>query len=432
MAEQSPLPPLGVGLVFVPGLESLLKPGESLVDVIEIEPQTLWNGSRSGIPPGVVDWLRSFSLPIIAHGVGAPVAGTVAAPPGFLDGFAGAVRALGAIWASEHLNFNRVRGEAGSFDTGLFLPPLQTDAGVSVAAVNIRRMKQLLGLPFAVETPVSYLRPRRGELSDGEFLARVVEAADCGILLDLHNVWTNERNGRQSVAEFLQSIPLERVWEVHFAGGFEHKGFWLDAHSGKVPEDVFEIAADLVPRLPNLRALIFEILSSHVPRVGVAAIEMELRRLRDLWAKRMPSALEFESAAIADQEASSTDLESVHAWECALGQLVTWRAPNVELDGLAHDPGIEVMQDLVWQFRAGAIVDLLPKSSRFLLQARGEPALRTLLNQYFADYPPRIFSADEALCFADFLQPRLERDPELSMLLNQDADDIRSLSAAAS
>ncbi len=108
--------------------------------------------------------------------------------------------------------------------------------------------------PIAFENPVSYLPPHPAEIPDGEFAAEVAEAADCGILLDLHNLLCNERNGRQSVAEYCRSIPLERVWEIHLAGGQLERGFWLDAHSGIVEPALLEIVAELVPRLPALRA----------------------------------------------------------------------------------------------------------------------------------------------------------------------------------
>ena len=52
----------------------------------------------------------------------------------------------------------------------------------------------------------------------------MADAADCGILLDLHNVLCNARNGRQSVAAFCYTLPLKRVWELHLAGG---EGFIL-------------------------------------------------------------------------------------------------------------------------------------------------------------------------------------------------------------
>ena len=435
MAECPSLPLLGVGFVFAPGLEPLLSPGNAQLNVVEIEPQTLWTrGSPEvpHIPHGIVEWLRGLPFAKIVHGVGAPVAGTVQAPAEFVTGFARSTRELGAHWASEHLSFNRVSGMHGVQDTGLLLPPLQTDAGVQVAASNVLKMKRALQVPFAIETPVSYLRPRSGELPDGEFLARVVDQADCGILLDLHNLWANERNGRQPVAEFLDSIPLERVWEIHVAGGFERKGFWLDAHSGAVPNEVLEIAADLVPRLPNLRALIFEILSSYVPLFGLAAVESELVRLHEVWGARESPSIELAPREHqAHLTTTESDFESVSEWERCLGDLLTSRDEGTDLpthSDLASDPGIPIMQDLVWQFRAGAIVDLLSGSTRLIMQAEGEGGLRDLLDGYFVEHAPEIFSLDEAMAFARYLDSHRPAIAGLSAVLDEDLAQLREMS----
>ena len=69
---------------------------------------------------------------------------------------------------------------------------------MSVAVAAIRRLRADLGVPLAFETGVNYLASRPDEMEDGEFVAAVAERADCGILLDLHNIYTNAVNGRQS------------------------------------------------------------------------------------------------------------------------------------------------------------------------------------------------------------------------------------------
>lgn len=127
---------------------------------------------------------------------------------------------------------------------------------------NIRFLKRHLPVPLAVETGVDYLKPLPGEMPDGEFFRSVAEQADCGILLDLHNLWANERNGRQPICEVVNQLPLERVIEMHLAGGQEYGGYWVDAHSGLADPELMDIARQVVPRLPNLKAITFEIMPS--------------------------------------------------------------------------------------------------------------------------------------------------------------------------
>ncbi len=115
-------------------------------------------------------------------------------------------------------------------------------------------------------------------------MAAVAEDADCGILLDLHNLLCNARNGGESVAAFCEALPLERVWEIQLAGGELERGFFTDAHSGLVEPELMEVAATLTASLPNLQAVTFEIMPERVAEVGLNAIARQLGAMQDLWA----------------------------------------------------------------------------------------------------------------------------------------------------
>src|SRR6185436_18731961 len=127
-----------------------------------------------------------------------------------------------------HLNFNKACCNGREFVTNYMLPPLQTSAGVQAAVQTIKSMQSSVPVPIAVETGVNYLRTIPGQINDGRFMREVVEKADCGILLDLHNILTNQINGRQSMEDFLGEIPLERVVELHVAGGKMRGNFYID------------------------------------------------------------------------------------------------------------------------------------------------------------------------------------------------------------
>jgi uncharacterized protein (UPF0276 family) len=164
-------------------------------------------------------------------------------------------RRLDPVWISEHLSFNRIRRNGCVTDCGFLLPPAQTREAARVAARNIQRYGAALKRPVAFETGVNYLRPVESQLDDGRFFGAVAELADCGILLDVHNLWCNERNGRQRACDAVAQMPLDRVWELHFAGGEPLDGIWLDAHSGAMSTDLIEFTAQLMPQLPGVGAL---------------------------------------------------------------------------------------------------------------------------------------------------------------------------------
>jgi uncharacterized protein len=409
----SELPPLGVGIVYSPGLESLLSAGHDLIDVIEIEPQQFWFDSRSTsrshkINRHALELISHDPRPKIVHSVGCPVGGT-APDSRHWEPLADSIQLLQAPWASEHLSFNRTVGRDGPFQTGFLLPPIQSTNAVEVAVSNILQLKSMLKVPFAFETGVSYLQPISGEMSDGAFIAAVADGADCGIVLDLHNLWTNERNGRQSVVAVLDEIPLDRVWEMHLAGGDQFDGYWIDSHSGIVPAEVINLAITVAPSLPNLKAIIFEIVAEHVSQSRLSMTELvdQIGQLHSIYERRGSGlSRSGDSPMDAVGPASiSEPLPAPQAWEQALGNVVTGFGDSGQLAlQLMADPGTTVLRKLVEAVRAGMIVDSLMLTSRYIMLTLGEPAFRHLLEAFWRSARPESFASEECLNFGSFLR----------------------------
>lgn len=418
------LPELGIGIVWWPGLEPLTaEPG--LLDVVEIEPQAFFlETQRHGrvlCPDAVIDELRAVPQAKLLHGVGTPVGSPRSLDPRQLPPLRRLRQALQPAWCSEHLAFQRADTPLGGCHTGFFLPPRQTDAGVARAATAVTMLRGALEAPLLIETGTNYLRPRPDELTDGAFVAKVAEAADCGILLDLHNAWANERNGRQPVRDFVASLPAERVVEIHVAGGFELDGFWLDAHSGSVPVPVCDLLAELLPTLPAVAALVFEVLPEHVQRLGIEHLAEQLRGLRRVWEarpRRRPPRPARPAAVAGDlREVRPSPIE----WEDTLASLVI----GADIDSplareLAADPGVSLLRRLVGEFRAGAVAATLPQTCRLLVRQHGEPHLRALLREHARGHGPEPFSSTEALQFATTLRRCLANDATALALLDDE------------
>ncbi|HEY0347905.1 MAG TPA: DUF692 family protein [Pyrinomonadaceae bacterium] len=411
---------LGIGASYSVAIEPLIERHPELFDVLEIEPQTLWikttdNQGPSQMDPRLLAHLASLPGRKIVHSVGRPVGGTLPPEEAELNLLRQTVVGLDAVWASDHLSFNQTK----EFATGFFLPPRQTLAGVESAAASVRRLKSALSVPIAIETGVSYLRPRNDELPDGEFVARVAERADCGILLDLHNIYCNSVNGRQPVEIFVDQLPLERVWEVHVAGGFELDGFYLDAHSGAIAPALHKMLEGLIGRLPNLRAIIFEIFPSFVPMVGLDLVREQLEWLHDCWNRArdaVPTPGNVTGQLTESQPRS--DGASPVVWERALGRLVIG-LPADDAIGieLAQEPGVKVIERLIHEFRSSMIVRVLPLTSRFIMLSMGTDAFRVILDDYWSKVTPQMYASNEARAFADYLKELNLGVPHLSKIL---------------
>ena len=407
-----------------------------MVHVVEIEPQTLWTkGTGPGAEPrgNPLELRELTTLPqrTLTHGIGYPIGGTICDQQRHVDEFQCWTEKLASPWTSEHLSILHVPGAHGPEACGFLMPPPQTDAQVELAAANIRQRATTIGRPFAFETGVNYFAPQPAEMHDGDFFAAVAETADCGILLDLNNLWVNARNGRASINDVLARLPLERVWEVHLAGAEFAHGHWLDAHCGGIDPELAMIAADIVADLPNLGAIIFEISPDRVSRFGAAAFLREMETLHRLWAKTRPGP----TASTVTQRASTADATkpTPQAWELLIAdrmlpanhrpvmcqeQLVSvahWADPTDGHIKPGHDGtrmvsirasderAFKLYAELAQEFRFGAIADLFKYSIRLLLIALGEPTVRDLLDRYTAIVPPTAFPSDEALNFGRFV-----------------------------
>jgi uncharacterized protein (UPF0276 family) len=424
-ADVHALRPLGVGLTYFPVLGSFLQRRADLIDVVEVSPETLWLPDGRGgymCDQAELDRLTEFPSPKVVHGISNPVGGSVPPDPVRLELLSGIVESFGSDLVSEHLSFARVASADRCDFTGFMLPPRQTSEGVAVAARSVRAMAAGVRVAFAIENGVSYLRPRRDEMADGEFVSAVAEEADVGILLDLHNAYANECNGRDSMARFVEALPLERVVEIHVAGGLPHGNYWLDAHSGAIPDAVFSFARELVVSLPNLRVINFEFMPFYFAQFGADGITRELDRCHELWAARgreptsrpqrhqpvilsantrpAPSAWERQLAALVRDPPSAGGLEN----NLAEVPDDLPRKPHSELgDELSNDPGIDVLRFLVAEFRAGMLARALKLASRLLLLHLGEDRVRRLYEDFFVTRPPELFATTEAEAFADYL-----------------------------
>lgn len=144
---------------------------------------------------------------------------------------------LNSPWVSDHCFY----AEDSWADT--WSCPVQfSHAEVARLAERARALQACYGIPLAHENAAYYLPTPGAEMSEAAFMARLVEAADTYLHLDLHNIYTNSLNlpGYDCQA-YLDTIPLERVVAIHLAGGRYARGVYHDWHDSSVPEPVWDM-----------------------------------------------------------------------------------------------------------------------------------------------------------------------------------------------
>ena len=148
---------LGAGVIVAPGLDLIWDQISDLVDVVEVEPQTMWHSRPGGwdLVEPAFEWVEALGLPTLVHGVGFPVGGCHPPDPAGVALTAECAARLGAAHWSEHLSYNRTVLGNRSIDVGFLLPPAQTTAGVEVAAEHVRAYHTAAACPHRQRYPAA-------------------------------------------------------------------------------------------------------------------------------------------------------------------------------------------------------------------------------------------------------------------------------------
>lgn len=158
-------------------------------------------------------------------------------------------------------------GDAGLWHFGprdrghmLLLPPILCAESADRIAEGIRTLRAATGLEVLPENPPGHFF--LGDLDLLTFFARVCERGDTGMLLDCAHLAMYQRQRGVAPTEGLARFPLERVVELHVAGGTSREvdgfDFVEDDHGTEVLPETWEILAHVAPRAPNLKAVIVE------------------------------------------------------------------------------------------------------------------------------------------------------------------------------
>jgi uncharacterized protein (UPF0276 family) len=257
-------------------------------DYLEVIPDTLWHDAgRSALPRFVLDddtrrlleHVRD-RMPILLHGIGLSIGGADELDDEYVDQLASWAEWLDCPWTSEHLAYCTSSEGDTAINVGLTLPVALEEATIERVGPRARSLRDHLGRGFLLENNVYYFATPGEELTEPAVLNRLCTEWGASVLLDLHNLHVNIRNGVMDPATYLAELDLRLVGEIHIAGGMELDGFYVDAHSGAPPPEVWDLLDGVAPRCPNLGGITFELLGSWFDEVGVDGTTKVLDRAR--------------------------------------------------------------------------------------------------------------------------------------------------------
>lgn len=255
-----------------------------------------------GWPRYVLDRIAE-SYPVVMHGVSMSIGSSDSLDFDYLAKLKRLAGEIGAVWISDHLCWTGILGRT----THDLLPLPLDEKTLRYVVERIRVVQDVLERPLVLENPSSYLQFAGDTLNEWEFLTAMAEEADCGLLLDVNNVYVSSVNHGFDPVEYIEAIPPERVVQFHLAGHTHCGTHIIDTHDDHVIDRVWQLyrlaydrtagASTLlewdskIPEFPELHAevlkarrctegeniLLEEIISTDTSEKNAAAIPADIR-----------------------------------------------------------------------------------------------------------------------------------------------------------
>jgi uncharacterized protein (UPF0276 family) len=243
------LPVLKAGIGFrEPMLTDLFQHRES-VDFVEIVADHYLGGPPEKLRE--LDLLAS-NFPVIPHALGLSLGSADGLDHLYLGELARLIDRLQPGWWSEHIAFTR----AGGREIGHLAPLPFTSEAVDTLCRNITAVRDAIDTPLILENISYTVALPFGEMTEAEFLREVLDRTGCGLLLDVTNLYANSVNHGYDPLKFLEELPLDRVVQLHFVGGYWNEGTWIDSHSAATPDAIWQLLEDVFARAPVKAALL--------------------------------------------------------------------------------------------------------------------------------------------------------------------------------
>jgi uncharacterized protein (UPF0276 family) len=210
--------------------------------------------------------------PVVLHGVSLSIGSVDPVDDDYLARLRALADEVDPPIVSDHLCWSALGGHA-SHD---LWPLPYTEEALALVVDKVGRVQERLGRRILLENPSSYVTFVASQISEAEFLAEVARRADCGILLDVNNVYVSSTNHGWDPAAYLAAIPAERVGQIHLAGHSDHGTHLLDTHDHPVCDEVWALYSAAIARFGDVSSMVER--DDHIPALDELIDELDHAR----------------------------------------------------------------------------------------------------------------------------------------------------------
>ncbi|MEB0139186.1 MULTISPECIES: DUF692 domain-containing protein [unclassified Undibacterium] len=274
---------LGVGIGLRAQHYREFSAGSVAVDWLEVHSENYFGAG--GIDLFMLEQLRR-DYPLSLHGVGLGLGSVHGYDAAHLTRLKRLAEQVEPALISEHLCWGAL---AGRHLNDLLPLPLMSES-LDLVCQRVDAMQTLLQRQVLIENVSTYVRFAQDQMSETEFLCRLVQRTGCGILLDVNNLYVNQVNHREDALTALQllaSMPAGTVGEIHLAGHLDVGHCLVDDHGSRVAPAVWQLFSSACHLLGSDIPVLIE-WDTEIPALSVLVEEAaKAAQCQDLTRKRV-------------------------------------------------------------------------------------------------------------------------------------------------
>jgi uncharacterized protein (UPF0276 family) len=232
--------PIGIG--FRPEIEREIFAHRHEIDFLELYTERYFQRHHTS----ELDALQAV-FPVVLHGLTLSIGTAEPLDGAYVDQLCALTARCRPAWVSDHLAVTH----AGNVNIGHLAPVAFTSERLHDVAAKAATLRRTLGTGFLLENITYYFSAADDEMSEGEFLRCLLERAPCDLLLDVANVFANASNHGYDPHAFIDSLPLDRVRQIHIGGLAFRDGWCVDSHADPVPKEVWQLLRFACQRIPS-------------------------------------------------------------------------------------------------------------------------------------------------------------------------------------
>ena len=263
------LPVLGVGMGYRDPLSDDILQSRDKIDFLEItadhflqSPTVRWR---------FLDKLRS-QYTLIPHGLNLSLGSAEGLNLEYLNDLIELIKYVKPPWWSEHIAFTK----AGEIEIGHLSPLAFNRESIGAFCENVNKVQDKIETPLILENITYNIDLPWNEMEENKFLGEILDRTGCGLLLDVTNLFINAKNHDYDPIQFLETIPAERIIQLHFVGGMIKEGKWIDNHCENTQDDIFILIESVLKYAP-VKGIILE-RDDNFPRFKTLTDELERAR----------------------------------------------------------------------------------------------------------------------------------------------------------